>query len=261
MVADHQLVRTIGGGSYGEVWLARSVTGTYRAVKLVDAKTPKDPRLEREFAGLKKFEPISREHPGLVQVLHVGRNETTGQLYYVMELADSCAADAATDPNGYTARTLKSDLQIHDGLAARESTELSVALTAALAFLHEHGLIHRDIKPSNIIFVGGRPKLADIGLVAARDETMSFVGTAGYIPPEGPGTTAADVYSLGKVLSEVVAATHNAPVLDALHAVVGKATAENVAHRYPTATEMLEGLKAALAGYASDESDPARPRK
>src|SRR5206468_2532672 len=79
----------------------------------------------------------------------------------------------------------------------------SLALTSALAFLHEQGLIHRDIKPSNIIFVQGQPKLADIGLVAGSDETCSFVGTEGFIPPEGPGTPAADVYSLGKVLMEL----------------------------------------------------------
>jgi len=60
-----------------------------------------------------------------------------------------------------------------------------LALTSALAFLHEQGLVHRDIKPSNIIFVQGQPKLADIGLVAGSDETSSFVGTEGFIPPEG----------------------------------------------------------------------------
>ena len=62
---------------------------------------------------------------------------------------------------------------------------------------HPHaGLIHRDIKPSNIIFVNGIPKLADIGLVAEQSEAKSFVGTEGFIPPEGPGTPRADIYSL-----------------------------------------------------------------
>jgi tetratricopeptide (TPR) repeat protein len=58
------------------------------------------------------------------------------------------------------------------------------------------------VKPSNIIFVNGRPKLADIGLVAGVDEARSFVGTEGFIPPEGPGKPQADLYSLGKVLYE-----------------------------------------------------------
>ena len=59
-----------------------------------------DPRFDREFAGLKKFEPISRAHEGLVHILHVGRNEAAGQLYYVMELADSCASVKGEDAEG-----------------------------------------------------------------------------------------------------------------------------------------------------------------
>src|SRR5205807_8994439 len=57
-------------------------------------------------------------------------------------------------------------------------------------------------KPSNIIFSHGQPKLADIGLIANQDATCSFVGTEGYLPPEGPGSPQADLYSLGKVLYE-----------------------------------------------------------
>src|SRR6185503_13991676 len=80
---------------------------------------------------------------------------------------------------------------------------ISLSLTNALDHLHKNGLLHRDIKPSNIIFVGGIPKLADIGLVASISEARSFVGTEGFIPPEGPGTAQADLYSLGKVLYEL----------------------------------------------------------
>jgi serine/threonine protein kinase len=64
-------------------------------------------------------------------------------------------------------------------------------------------LIHRDIKPSNIIFVNGFPKLADTGLVAEMFDSSAYVGTEGFIAPEGPGTVQADIYSLGKVLYEI----------------------------------------------------------
>src|SRR6185295_13613705 len=73
----------------------------------------------------------------------------------------------------------------------------------ALSHLHQHGLVHRDIKPSNILFVNGVPKLGDIGLVTDAGDTQSIVGTEGYLPPEGPGTVQADIYSLGKVLYEI----------------------------------------------------------
>ena len=59
------------------------------------------------------------------------------------------------------------------------------------------------MKPSNVIFVNGLAKLADIGLVTSVDATRSFVGTEGYLPPEGAGTPQADLYSLGKVLYEM----------------------------------------------------------
>jgi eukaryotic-like serine/threonine-protein kinase len=68
--------------------------------------------------------------------------------------------------------------------------------------LHAQGLVHWDAKPSNILFINGQPKLADAGLVASVDDARSLVGTPGFIPPEGPGTPEADIYSLGKVLYE-----------------------------------------------------------
>src|SRR5207249_2113219 len=109
----------------------------------------------------------------------------------------------ALDPAGYTPRTLKSELARRGRLSFGECLEISLALATALDHLHQHGLIHRDIKPSNVIFVHGVPKLAAIGLVTDVGATVSCVGTEGFLPPEGPGTPQADVYSLGKVLYEI----------------------------------------------------------
>src|SRR5437879_1689985 len=89
-IPDHEMVRCIGRGSYGEVWLARNAVGTYRAVKVVYRDNFKDARpYEREFSGIQKYEPISRTNEGLVDVLQIGRNDAEGYFYYVMELADS----------------------------------------------------------------------------------------------------------------------------------------------------------------------------
>jgi len=88
-VPDHELLRQIGAGSYGEVWLARNIMGTYRAVKVVyRQRFTEDRPFDREFNGVKKFEPISRTHEGFVDILQVGRNEKEGYFYSVMELAD-----------------------------------------------------------------------------------------------------------------------------------------------------------------------------
>jgi hypothetical protein len=202
-IPDHQLLQRIGQGSYGEVWLARSTMGMYRAVKIVYRKSFGDHRpFERELLGIRKFEPISRSHEGFVDILHVGINETQGYFYYVMELADDEQSGQNIDPDKYSPKTLAKEIGPRTRLAVQECLQLGLALSQALAELHKHELVHRDVKPSNIIFVNGVPKLADIGLVAAVNEARSYVGTAGFIPPEGPGGPQADVYSLGKVLYE-----------------------------------------------------------
>ena len=211
-VPDHELVRRIGVGSYGEVWLARNVVGTWRAVKVVHRSRFNSHRpYEREFHGIQKFEPISRSHESQVDILHLGRNDVEGYFYYVMELADDASATAnipqpsVLNASTYAPRTLRDDAEQHRRLPIQECVAIGLALTEALEHLHASGLVHRDVKPSNIIFIQGRPKLADIGLVAAADATRTQVGTEGFLPPEGAGTQQADLYALGKVLYEISA--------------------------------------------------------
>jgi len=201
VIADHQILARIGQGSYGTVWLARNrITGTHRAIKTVFRGAFSDARpFEREFEAILRFEPISRSHEGFVQILQVG--QLPDAFYYIMELGDDERASPAIDPATYRPRTLS--LNRGRALPAQECITIGAKLANTLAVLHGKNLIHRDIKPSNIIFVKGQPKLADIGLVAEIDEAHSFVGTAGFMPPEGPVSPASDIYSLGKVIYEI----------------------------------------------------------
>lgn len=203
-IPDHEVLRKIGGGSYGEVWMARGVTGALRAVKVVWREDFEDERtFEREFEGVLKFEPISRDHPGLVNILHVGRSpDEKSFYYYVMELGDDVHSGQDINPVEYEARTLRADGTVGVRLDTGLCIDVGLRLAEALEHLHERDLAHRDVKPSNVIFVNGKAKLADIGLVAARGQ-RTFVGTEGFVPPEGPGSAQADVYSLGKVLYEI----------------------------------------------------------
>ena len=203
-IPEHQLIRLIGSGGGGQVWLARNTLGTYRAVKVVHKRFFRpDQSFDREFNGIVKFEPVSRLHDGLVDILQVGGDDAAGYFYCVMELADDVSSGQTVVPERYVPRTLAYDLTQRRRLPIGECIRLGAAIASALGFLHRHGLIHRDVKPSNIIFVNGFPKLADIGLVTARSEPRSYIGTEGFIPPEGAGTPQADIYSFGKVLYEL----------------------------------------------------------
>lgn len=258
VVPDHEVIRPIGGGSSGQVWLARNALGSYRAIKIVRADAFRHRRpFELEFEGILKFEPLSRSHDGLVDILQVGFNEAEGYFYCVMELADDVSNGQQISPETYQPRTLTQDWKRLKRLPIEECVRLGAAMASALSFLHKHGLIHRDVKPSNIIFVGGVPKLADIGLVTDVSDIKSYVGTEGFIPPEGSGSMPADIYALGKVLYELCTGNdrHAYPELPAdlgnqvkqcdfveLNKIILKACRSNPKQRYLTADAMLLAL-------------------
>ena len=258
-IPDHDLLRLIGRGAYGEVWLARNVMGVMRAVKIVrrdsfDSHRPFD----REFAAVKRYEPVSRKAAGLVNVLHAGRAADGSHFHYVMELADSAepGVDASAEPDKYTPCTLRTQISRMGRMPVAECLEVAVSLANGVADLHRVGLVHRDVKPSNIIFVGGRAKLADIGLVGDISESRSYVGTEGYVPPEGPGQPGADLFGLGRVLYEMTTG-YEASRFPALppewarqedkgafefYEVVLRCCEPDAARRYVTADELLADL-------------------
>jgi WD40 repeat protein len=282
------MIVRIGAGSYGEVWLARSTTGAFRAVKVVWRSHFSSERpYEREFRGIVRFEPISRSHPAVVNVLHVGRDDAAGCFFYVMELADNAAekarkcesAKVGTDAGGtlspahsltcspanYSPRTLASDLKSRARLPVTDAVSLGVQLAGALGHLHRHALVHRDVKPSNLIFVNGQPKLADIGLVTGIHEEHSFVGTEGFIPPEGPGSERADLFALGRLLYEAATGKNRCDFpglpddldrwpkseregLIELNEVLARACAPEAKKRHSNAAELAGDLNLILAG-------------
>src|SRR5215469_10391803 len=109
-IPEHELLRPIASGAYGQVWIARNRLGVFRAVKIVHrASFDHNRPFEREFAGIKAFEPVSRSHEGLVDLLQVGRDDGAGYFYYVMELADAAETTKRETPSPKETRTSKSD--------------------------------------------------------------------------------------------------------------------------------------------------------
>lgn len=266
-IPDHQLLRLIGRGSYGEVWLARNALSTPRAVKIVRRQSFSSHRpYEREFVGIQHFEPISRRHEGFLDVLQVGRNDQEGFFYYVMELADrldGADIDAPGAEVGYEPKTLERVIRGRGRLPVAECVDLYWALADALSFLHAHHLVHRDVKPANIVYVRGRAMIADIGLVVEIGEAGSFVGTEGFIPPDGPGTAGADLFALGKVIYEAMTGLDRmqfpslppdllegsaGTALLELNAILGRSCAPAADERYATAAPLLDDLQLLRTG-------------
>lgn len=257
------MLRCIGGGSYGTVWLARTATGIYRAVKVVWRESFEDAGpYEREFSGLRQFEKVSLVESRQLALLHVGRRDEEGFFYYVMELADDVENGREIDPETYQPFTLR-EFPRSPSMPVERVLELAIEMVRGLAFLHDRELVHRDIKPSNVILIDGVPKLADIGLVASSAKALTFVGTEGFVAPEGPGKPMADIYALGKVLYELATGLDRQrfPELPAdftdrvdrlafleLNAVILRACEPDLKRRYKDAGALLEELLMIQAG-------------
>ncbi|MEI6342176.1 MAG: protein kinase [Verrucomicrobiota bacterium] len=272
-IPEHRLLRLIGSGSYGDVWLAQSTTGAWRAIKVVWRTLFRDVRpFDREWTGVQRFEPLSRESEAFVDVLQTGRAEDAEYFYYVMELADDARFEGEglpgdgplpCDGRGYVPRTLAWVLRHEGRMSSTDCLALARRLALGLDCLHQAGLLHRDVKPSNIVYVRGQPRLADIGLVTDLGAARSYVGTDGYIPIEGPNSVQADIFGLGKVLYEVTSGLDrmefprmpvgredgpSGALRLEINAVVLRACAASKEARYPTARAMVEDLGVIAAG-------------
>jgi CHASE2 domain-containing sensor protein len=274
-IPDYELVPSpFGQGAYGRVWLAWNTAGQWRAVKVIYLTKFNNDTVpyEREFNGISRYQSISDKHPSLLRVDFVSE-KLAEHFYYVMELGDSLEPGWEREPSTYKPRDLASELTRAQGgrLQIRQCLRIGLELSDALDFLHRQGLTHRDIKPQNIIFVNGRTKLADLGLIAEirpPDQKRTLVGTPGYMPPppELPGTPQADIYALGIVLyvlstgsktaffpeiSTTLAENVESVEFFTLNAIILKACQPDPAERYASALEMhraLQGAQKAIEG-------------
>lgn len=187
-----RLLQKCGEGSYGEVWLASDAVGGKVAVKIIRNGGRYS---GRELAGLRNYKNCN--HPNLLKIRHV---EITPEYIF-------CTMDAADDLNKgegeYCPDTLAERLNKFGRLDCEEINAMLTGLLSGVEELHKQGLVHRDIKPDNILWVNGRPTLADVGLIAF-EGAGSLVGSPGFLSPRvlagNPAEASDDFYALGKVI-------------------------------------------------------------
>jgi len=203
-IGPYRLVKKLGEGGMGQVWLAEQTAPLQRqvALKLIKVGVYDDSVLQR-FQSERQSLAIM-EHPSIAKVFDAGATPD-GQPYFVME---------------YVPGVPITDYCDQKRMKIRERLELFVKVCEGVQHAHQKAIMHRDLKPANILVVemDGKPvpRIIDFGLAKAATpqavaETMftqmgAFVGTPGYMSPEqaDPSVqdvdTRTDVYSLGVVL-------------------------------------------------------------
>jgi len=272
-IPDFDLIRPVGQGGFGRVWLARNrATGHLRAVKVIPLRRSgaSDPA-GREISSLSRLEAsLPRRHPGLLNIHHVGK--TAEHLFYVMDPADDLSGSPASSGAGYRPATLESRL-LEGPLSPEDCERHARQLLEGLASLHDAGMVHRDVKPANCLFVGGELKLADFGLVTQAGAEISRVGTQKYMPPDGRMDARADVYAAGLVIYEMItglpsgsfprlgekaARIARTPALRALARLALGACHPDPERRYRDARAMLAEMQAPAAESRSGRHVPWR---
>ncbi len=269
-IPDYDLIKLIGEGGFGQIWMARDALGLYRAIKIIrydDSKSPES--YEAEQNGIRHYAPYSRKYDGLIDIHHVGIRPDEGFYYYVMDLADDLYRDDH-QPEVYQPKSLRAYLDAcpNHRLSPGEVLQIGIEAAEGLDYLHSEDLVHRDVKPDNFICVNGKWKLADIGFVTARGG-KTYVGSLGYIAPEGPGNPSADIHSLGKILYEMLAGkevcdfpecpswcfelTEEADLFRILNVIILKAADPIAKNRHQSARELLDDIISALP----KQSEPA----
>jgi tetratricopeptide (TPR) repeat protein len=204
-VGRYRIIRRLGQGGFGVVYLASSDDGLRRVVALKVLKPGvADVNAIRRFHRERHILP-SLHHPNIAGFLDADETEN-GEPYFVMEYVEGVSITDYCDRNGLT---------------VRDRVQLFGKVCEAVQHAHDRLILHRDLKPSNILVDrDGVPKLLDFGIARflSRDaEASSDLVTVGedsaltpeYASPEhlrgDPLTVGSDVYSLGVILYELLA--------------------------------------------------------
>ena len=254
-IGPYQLIRKLGEGGFGEVWLAQDFSGS--TPREVAVKMPLDTEIDLD-ALLQEATLWARAtgHRNVLEFL--AARVFDGQVVLVSEYA----------PDG----SLKDWLRRHGGRApsVEAAVEMTRGILAGLEHLHGRNIIHRDVKPDNVLLLGATPRLADFGISRVLKSTSKSAVTAGtppYMAPEAfnrKRNQQTDLWSVGVMLyqilrgrlpfngndmAELYGAILNeepdllpAAVSEWLRQVAAKALIKDPEQRYQTAAEMRAAL-------------------
>jgi tRNA A-37 threonylcarbamoyl transferase component Bud32 len=263
-IGNYTLVKKLGSGSFGEVWMAlrRAKFVTTRvAVKLPLKEIIDHDDVKHEAVVWEK----ASGHPNVLPIIEA--DEYDDQIVIVSEFA----------PDG----SLEDRLQTEESMPVKQVVETAIGIAQGLKFLHSRRIIHRDIKPANILLQGDTPRLTDFGLSRlwmGNSMSMEVSGTPFYMAPEAFGrkrNEQTDVWSFGVVIYEMLTgrmpfvgddvAELYASVLNEeprpmpdeippfLQEIVRKALEKSPAARYANMAEILDDLQNCLLEISGGE--------
>ncbi|WP_233515302.1 serine/threonine-protein kinase [Marinitenerispora sediminis] len=241
-VGPYRLVRRLGGGGMGQVFLGRSPGGRTVAVKVVHPELAGDTGFRRRFAA------------------EVEAARAVGGFFTAQVLDADTAAERPWLATAFIpGPSLHEAVVEHGPLPGASVAVLGAGLAEGLAAVHAKALVHRDLKPGNVILAGDGPRIIDFGIARALEatsftQTRTVLGTAGFMSPEqtrgGTVGPPSDVFALGCVLA--FAATGRGPF--------GAGRLEALAYRIVHEAPDLSGVPGGLADLVAEclAKDPAQ---
>jgi serine/threonine protein kinase len=192
-IGQYKLIRKLGKGGFGEVWLAEK--RSQFVTKRVAVKLPLDDQVN--FEAIRQEATLWEQASGHANVLPIiDADVYDGQVVIVSEYADG--------------GSLHDKLKTEGKLPIKQAVEMTIGILNGLEFLHNKRIIHRDIKPQNILLQGDTPRLADFGISRAMQTTAissTIIGTDAYMSPEafdGKRSVQTDIWAVGVVLYQLL---------------------------------------------------------
>ncbi|GAA2573308.1 serine/threonine-protein kinase [Actinomadura fulvescens] len=227
-IGHYRVLRTLGEGGMGVVYLGADPEGRNVAIKVLRPQVAGDATARRRLA--REVDSMRRVHsPHVAEILDA--DVTADRPYIVTQYVPG--------------RTLEEIVEENGPIFGQALQRLATGLAAALSAIHGAGIVHRDLKPGNVMLVDSEPVVIDFGIAQGADATRltatgMVIGTPGYLAPEiiegedaGP---ASDVHAWAGTLA--YAATGRPPF--------GSGTFESIFYKIMQGTPDLDGMPEAL---------------